>query len=578
MKTRGEFHSFLSHSFDPMGSRAGVGISGVMVALLCGCASDKPMGVTQVDVPPWPGLVMVEPGTIAVVCPREPARFSFDKAVGRSGYSSDGAGSVARACLDPPTPPEPGLDALYSPLGLVMAPFGAAYGAISAGHSKLSTNQVTACETDLARIMGVMADQEQLRNQLLEAAGESTLVRLVPMDSKDRPASNKDSVNPVLETRIEELRLERTGTKDTSFVLRIKARALLHRSSDGKVVYDLPCEYRSGQALFLDWTYPKAFRAVAETGYQELAKHIAERLLVVEPQGPVLVGAGYKTLPGRARTAPAMLAMRRPPTDAALTMRVSYPDNDVGNLDVYPAPALTYISLQKPLTRDEAVSEAMSEVDWSLDGLQNSRNLAVQLSACVAAIPMSLWKQTVAMVEGVSQKQIQSAEEQLAAAARGTHPQLEMANLVAGHLNSLTSQQPVLLARNPAPAGTPGGSTRSGTATSAFVRQGDDTALEVRVRSAGLRGERGVNPSLALCVEAEATVFRASDGAKVFSCPVHYRGEERKFTQWAAHDARLFRRELQQCYRQVSNAIVDRLAAQGLITPDRAPHPTLAKD
>ena len=103
------------------------------------------------------------------------------------------------------------------------------------------------------------------------------------------------------------------------------------------------------------------------------------------------------------------------------------------------------------------------------------------------------------------------------------------------------------------------------------------TALEIQVRSAALKGKGTVNASLALCVEAQATLFRAEDGAELYSCPVHYRSEERQFTQWAAHDAQLFRQELQRCYQDVGASIVDQLVARGLIAPDRAPHSIVAK-
>ncbi len=104
------------------------------------------------------------------------------------------------------------------------------------------------------------------------------------------------------------------------------------------------------------------------------------------------------------------------------------------------------------------------------------------------------------------------------------------------------------------------------------------TTLEIRVRRAALVGADGVNPPLALCVEAEATLFRAKDGAELYSCPVHYRGEKRKFTEWAAKDARLFRQEVQRSYREISTIIVDQLTAQGLVPPGHAPQPILARE
>jgi hypothetical protein len=70
-------------------------------------------------------------------------------------------------------------------------------------------------------------------------------------------------------------------------------------------------------------------------------------------------------------------------------------------------------------------------------------------------------------------------------------------------------------------------------------------------------GNEGINPSLALCVEAEARWIRTRDGREVYACPIFYRSEQRKFTEWAAHDAQLFHEELQRSYRDVGAAMVE---------------------
>ena len=103
-----------------------------------------------------------------------------------------------------------------------------------------------------------------------------------------------------------------------------------------------------------------------------------------------------------------------------------------------------------------------------------------------------------------------------------------------------------------------------------------ETALEIQVLSASLRGKEGINPRLALCVQAQATLWRVSDGRPLGCFPVHYRSTERKFVDWAAHDARRFRQELEQCYRALGRALVDQIVPPGLLVPDRAQQPTLA--
>jgi hypothetical protein len=108
--------------------------------------------------------------------------------------------------------------------------------------------------------------------------------------------------------------------------------------------------------------------------------------------------------------------------------------------------------------------------------------------------------------------------------------------------------------------------------------QGPDTALEIQVLSTALMGKGQANPSLAVCVEARARLLRVSDGQELFSGLVHYRSREHKYTTWAAHDARLFRQEMERCNRDLSRAAVDQLVARGLIAPETDPGSTLVAD
>jgi hypothetical protein len=100
--------------------------------------------------------------------------------------------------------------------------------------------------------------------------------------------------------------------------------------------------------------------------------------------------------------------------------------------------------------------------------------------------------------------------------------------------------------------------------------------LEIHVVSASLKGKSGINPALAVCIEAQATLYRVRDGAEIYSCPILYRSEAHKFVNWAAKDAKLFRGELARCYRQMGDALVEQLAGSGILTPNKPPQPTLA--
>jgi hypothetical protein len=193
------------------------------------------------------------------------------------------------------------------------------------------------------------------------------------------------------------------------------------------------------------------------------------------------------------------------------------------------------------------------------------------------------------MVRGLSPKTVQEADAKLSEAANQTKPHQELAFQLARQLAPQTSQ-PVMLVRQPLPPGaeddaalmqcaargTFASLTGDQTASGHLLSQGADTALEIHVESAVLGGDGGINPKLALCVEARATLLRSRDGQQLYSCPVQYRSQGRKFTEWAAQDAKLFRAELQKCYRDLSAAMVDQLVGRGVVPPDRKPQPTFA--
>jgi len=111
------------------------------------------------------------------------------------------------------------------------------------------------------------------------------------------------------------------------------------------------------------------------------------------------------------------------------------------------------------------------------------------------------------------------------------------------------------------------------TATGYLLGQGAVSGLENQVQNAVLGEDRGINPKLALCVEACATLRRSGDGQQRCSCSVQYLSRGRKFTEWAAHDARLFREELQKCYRELSATMVSQLVNRGVIPADQQPSP-----
>jgi len=108
------------------------------------------------------------------------------------------------------------------------------------------------------------------------------------------------------------------------------------------------------------------------------------------------------------------------------------------------------------------------------------------------------------------------------------------------------------------------------TAQEYLASQGIDTALEIQVRNSGLKGNGGVNPSLALCAEVRTSLVRVRDWRELASVPLKYQSQKHKFTQWAAEDARLFREEIERCNKTVSEEIVRQLIFKR--APSPSPH------
>jgi len=272
-------------------------------------------------------------------------------------------------------------------------------------------------------------------------------------------------------------------------------------------------------------------------------------------------------------------------------VKVSHAVADTGTLAVFSAADVAHVVFQKPLTREEAVSEARDGVESDLGGMLEHPNPLVALPMAAVAVPLSLWKQGVAVASGVSSKKLRDAEAKLRAAAIQTHPHEELALQVAQQLAPRTSQF-VVLEREPVKPGTGGtaaallrcalsgsaaGLPTVRTAGSYDVKPAIATLLGIQVQKAALTGAGGANPKLALSVEATVILVSSRDGRELYSCPLNYRSQGRRFTEWAAHDAKVFRSELDKCCRELGGAVVDQLISRGLVAPAQRPQATFAQ-
>jgi len=541
----------------------------VALVIAAGCKADKVAQRSGQNLP-LAEAFRLEIGSIAIVCPSQPARFGFDKARGRIAAPGERAGDLAGAVLGAEVP-DPFAQLVLSPATLVATPLVAAGAAATTG-AKLPPDRLTACESNLIRSMAEAAVQQRFRDAVLTAASEKTRRHFILVDSWP-PAGETPRVDAVLETEIEDVRLDRIGRGDTSFALFISTHTRLVRTADSAVLFDRSAEFRSGTCLFVDWTLAKSFSAVADTAYHSLAGQVVEQLFTATPEGPAVVGAGFNRSLSNTQMRLAAAAARQRNNPAA--QFVSLRETTDAGIDVSATTAGVEAVLQQPLTRDQAATQAVKDLDWALDGLQDHPNVVVSVLACATALPIGLWKQANAVVRGVSPKQLRTADSELTAVMRDLNPREQLAACVAQSVATQCSQ-PVALVRH---GYGPGAkvervvvSAGSRLPATVPVRQmatargaNRNSELEIHIVTAALAGKGGVNPTLALCVEGEARWRRPSDGAEIFSCPVRYRGKALKYTEWGADGAREFRAEWERCFAEMATAVTERLVSRGLI-------------
>ncbi|HSD49863.1 MAG TPA: hypothetical protein VLG48_00535 [Candidatus Methylomirabilis sp.] len=83
-----------------------------------------------------------------------------------------------------------------------------------------------------------------------------------------------------------------------------------------------------------------------------------------------------------------------------------------------------------------------------------------------------------------------------------------------------------------------------------------DTFLEVRVTALRFVGG-GINPPLALVMNAETRLIPAEDRGIPYEATLEYRSRTRKFTEWAADNAQPFREELERAVHNLAERIVE---------------------
>jgi len=271
----------------------------VLIVLFSGCATREPTISSTPGTLPLTNGLHLQFRAAALVGDTTPAEYSFQKAKGKLGSTKEGLSDAAEIAVGGPALGVivPGViicetihaaqdqsqvlfgTAVAGAAGViavagagVVAPAVAAKGLIRSW-KKVSPQELAEREADLQNALKLTASQERFHHCLLASAEQNLPGRLVAasLDGKAEEATSK--VDAMLEARIEELRLERKGSDEGSYFLRIKARARLISKAGNGLMYEQSVEYRSGRSLFLDWTYHEALENVAQTGYRALADY-----------------------------------------------------------------------------------------------------------------------------------------------------------------------------------------------------------------------------------------------------------------------------------------------------------------
>lgn len=266
---------------------------GAVFLLLNGCVSKQP-ALSTVPGSQRPEL-SVQFKTAVLLPETAPASYSFQNAKGKRGSAKEGFSDAMELAVSAPAAGVivPGMVLPLIPVGQdgsegvwivagavgavavvgesIVAPAIAAKGLVRSWKS-VSPQELAEREANLEVALKQAAVQQQFQQFLLAKAEEKATGRLLPTETKAA------IVDAVLEARIEDLRLERKSADEGTYFLRIKARVRLVRKADDVLLYEQPVEYRSGQALFLDWTMYGSVQGVAETGYRALAEYYASQI------------------------------------------------------------------------------------------------------------------------------------------------------------------------------------------------------------------------------------------------------------------------------------------------------------
>jgi hypothetical protein len=570
------FHLFESrgliagHPHRPFPVALAAGLSGALFLWATCCASDSGGKSAPAATPGLPDELRLNLGTIAISEDNQPAAYGFQTGAGVVETAGERSGRYAGATINKATGTPEG-DLMLSPVTFIATPFAALVGAVSPDR-KMETAKMTSAQLDLTAALERACRQEAFRAEVIRAAKETGGRELVGMG---QARGDPGRIDTVFHTRIDQVSLERLGKSEKSFALKIKTRNRLVRASDGKVIYERPIEYCSGADLFVEWTRSAAIESVMKTGMRKIARDIATEMLSLY-DSPVVAGTA-KSPAGPSSKQPIPPLKLAGLTREAMPRLVPVADTGSDALGIFATSHVARVSVQHIADEQPELPVSVEQTESALDGMTQHPNYGVSLPAIAVAVPLSIGNQLVEVIKRVSPAKAREAGSNLSRAAREDRLDEEVAFEVAQQLAPQTGQ-PVVFVKGSLPS--PGDSDRlvpnPDSPRMQFVSHRPKatrlagTAIYVRITQAALTGKGELNPRLCLCIRGEADLVRLSDGEKLCSFPMEFKGATHRYTQWAAGDAELFRKELKRGYRELGKALADRLVSRGIVPPEGA--------
>jgi hypothetical protein len=89
--------------------------------------------------------------------------------------------------------------------------------------------------------------------------------------------------------------------------------------------------------------------------------------------------------------------------------------------------------------------------------------------------------------------------------------------------------------------------------------RGFDTILELNVEGGGFKEGKGKNPLIALFMKVRTRLIQTTDGKEIYTRKFEYKSSKYRSAEWFDADARLFREEIDNCFKELPKQIVEEL-------------------